>query len=528
MYRHTNIQYRLVESLFRFKWRFLAILLTAIAITSFLVYSKMKTYVASVSLRVPGNSTLSKVLAESASLDYSSYTPPAKLHAGRFMDLLNDNKEGKDDKGNDVKGFMSRVLIRAGLRELISPLPQDDDKKYGKFVSNITTSEDSSEVFSIIVRWDDNKQAEQLVSALREEYVEWAGRTKVESTKKAYDVVQEKEGVEKGKLLGMAERIDNFGKINSQLMPGGLENDQALNARYNMELGNLQAEYKNTIASRLALEKARAKMPAFVTESKMQDANPSSVLTDGTEGGIGSVSSTHTLLLQAERIKKDLLRRGYLASSPDVIEQTKKIKELEEQTESEKKETRETPSERETQIRNPDLVFANTQIPNFKIDETNILSEIDLKKKQLIELRKKLKIYPGIIAKHDILKDEKEAQQKVVSDLRQKKKSLETQIVADEQTAKSQFENIGTVYAMKSVNAKNMAIFLLGGAFLGFVFGCIAVLASEISDPSLRYGEDVENGLNLPVLSVVPESRSFQGTELSPEFRWFKLDDLGK
>ena len=94
--------------------------------------------------------------------------------------------------------------------------------------------------------------------------------------------------------------------------------------------------------------------------------------------------------------------------------------------------------------------------------------------------------------------------------------------------AKRQFENIGQVYATKTVNNRNLGIFLLGGAFLGFVFGCIAVLVSEISDPSLRYGEDVENGLGVPVLSVVPESRSFQGTELSPEFRWFKLDDLGK
>ena len=101
MYRHTNLQYRLIESLFRFRWRFIIILLTAMIVTSYLLYQRTKTYMASVSLRVPGNSALNKVLAESMSSDYSSYTPPAKLHAGRFMDLINDNKEG---------GFMDRVF----------------------------------------------------------------------------------------------------------------------------------------------------------------------------------------------------------------------------------------------------------------------------------------------------------------------------------------------------------------------------------------------------------------------------------
>jgi hypothetical protein len=518
MYRQTNIQYRLIESLFRFKGRFLLILATALALTSVLLFKRMQTYIAAVSLRVPVNSALNAAIAQSGgATDYTTYTVPAKLHSGRLMDLLNDNK---------ADGFMDHVIKRADMTQTMNCLPNQENAEYGRFVSNITTSEDSSEVFSLVIRWPNQKESERLVSALREEYVEWAGRTKVESTKEALKVVSAKRKEEEAVLEAIGKEINTFGQTNAQLMPGGYENDQALNAKYYMELGSLQAEYNNTVTSRKELEKLRVGMKEFIVDSKMAIDDPSTVIS-GAEGG-KSTASTYTELTEAYRKKSALLRKGYLADGEDVKTVSQKIDDLKAQIADEKQEHRETPSQRETEVRNPNLVYVNTQIPNLKIDEKNILAEIQMKKKQILDMAAKLKLYPKSIEKSRALNAKSDAQQRILSDLRTKEKNLDLQIKGDSLQAKKQFENIGTVYAIKAVNNKNFGLFLIGGVFLGLVFGCVAVLISEISDPSLRYGEDVENGLGLPVLSVVPESRSLQGTELSPEFRWFKLDDLGK
>jgi uncharacterized protein involved in exopolysaccharide biosynthesis len=517
MYRQTNIQYRLIESLFRFKGRFFAVLLSALLITAYLLYTKSKMYMCSVSVRVPTNSAFGKVISEATSSEYSSYMPPAKLHSGRFMDLLNDNKE---------KGFMDEAIKRAGMRELINPLPSAESKEYEKFVLNTTTTEDSGEVFSIVVRWPNKEGAEKLVSGLREQYIEWAGNTRVESTKQALGLVNKKHTEESEKLRKMDAGLDAFGKTNSQRMPGLLENDQALISRYYMELGEKEAELKTTITSRQELEKRMPTLPEFIVDAKTETADASSVVTDGDPAKSGG--STYALLNAVKRQKNNKLRNRYLANSSVIQDLDRQISELEKQIEGEKQDTLAVPTERLSRSRNPALSSAEIQIPYLKIDEKNIRLEIADKKRQILEIGSKLKGYEGVRAKHETLKNAKEAEQKVVAALSEKMKSLELQIKTDKEMATKQFENIGTVYATKSVNQRNLGLLLMGGTILGVIFGCIAVLMSEISDPSLRYGEDVENGLQLPVLSVVPESRSLQGTELSPEFRWFKLDDLGK
>ena len=305
---------------------------------------------------------------------------------------------------------------------MINPLPQVGDSNYEKFVLNTTTSEDSSEVFSIIVRWPNKDQSEKLVGALREEYVEWAGRTKVDATKEALKIVGEDRIKEEKGLLAINKEIQDFGALHSQLMQGQYENDQALNARYQMELGNLQAELQNTVNSRVELEKRRATMEPFVVAGKIQVADPSTVMS-GTESG-KTASSTYTLLGQAHREKSDLLRQGYIANGPDIEKVEKKIKDLETQIEAEKKENLETPSERVTEERNPDLVFANTQIPNLKIDEMNIRAETKLKQEQIRQMRIKLKEYPGVIASYDSLKKKDDDKQKIVTDLRTKETDI--------------------------------------------------------------------------------------------------------
>jgi uncharacterized protein involved in exopolysaccharide biosynthesis len=159
---------------------------------------------------------------------------------------------------------------------------------------------------------------------------------------------------------------------------------------------------------------------------------------------------------------------------------------------------------------NPEYQALNQQLTDAKIESTTRASQMRVLRERIMEYIVRVQTLPSRqralndrTRNYSILKTQYE-------NLLKQREEAEIQGDLRALTAPTTLDRIGTVMAEWATGKKKLALMVLASIFLGLLLAVLVVIASEWLDPSLRYAEDVERLIGVPVLTTLPEIRNAQ------------------
>ncbi len=494
MNQSTQILYRIVDTLFRYRWLFLLSMVGVIAAAGGILYVLPESYRAEAATRIVTDDTDDAVGITSSTRRESSW---AQQNVDRFNDLTTDDKPG---------GFLDAALKKSKLTPPINVDSRVRDPRYSLFRKRLQAWTNSASIFTISLTWADPNEAQQIVKALQEQYVEAVSLGQQARAAASERFLEGQIREYAARMFQAEESLTVFKQDNQGYSP---EEQDALLDRITAlrtQLDSLRITAQDSTLRRGAVEQQLALMSPRVTEETTE-----AVPTGAGGGGEDPV----TARLRDLETRRDALLQQYAPTSSIIRDLEGEIATVRAAVPT--KVARPTPTEpptvRHTTVRgNPEYNALSFTLTESKIQERTQQAQITLAEQKIAELEARMKKMPAaqreLTAKmrdYDILRlqyerlVERREQAKIKSDL-------------DRVSARSIFSPIGTIHARPTTSMKMMFFLLIGTLVLGCALGGGLVFFREWVDPSLRYGEDAERLLGLPILASLPEA----GSALSP------------
>lgn len=483
LHRHEHITYRIIDAFFR-HWRvsFLAFL-GVTSVVAAVILTRPASYTADASIRIVGESDLSKALGMS---QQNIWVTPADENVRHFSDLMRDVLPG---------GFVDSALRAARLDKPIEVSPQARDPRFAELIKRVYANSDSKDVFTIGLVWDDRSECERIVNALQEAYIAEAGLSRQSAAINQAEFF-------KSQIESLANRLS---KAQSALMDYKMKNSGKLPEAQASEL----ERYSNLRMERDILQ-ATANDDVLkvqgITE-RLAHIKPVSVLEQ--------TISADPLQMQIRQLqaKRDAaIADNYNPTGSTVQTYNDQIKALETQFAA-RQSTDPTQSRNvvETKVQdNPEYLELSQQLMQARMDQKQhqfrhqklgeLIAQYDeqIKKLPLAErqLNEKMRDYT-------VIEDQYKALLKRREDALIKAK-------VDNITATSTMTRLNPIYAQSTSSGKKKAFTLAASCVLGLVVGCMMIVLREWSDPTLRYESDATRLLGVPVLASLPESTNLQ------------------
>lgn len=483
LYRRDSITYRLLDAFFRNWGIFLLCVVGISSIVSVALITRSQSYVASVSIRVVGDTELNKAIGM---MQYRSWESPAKRNIARFSDMMQDMRP---------TGFVNTTLQTANLSKPIKIDGATPDPRLGDFQRGIFTAAKSKELFSIGLIWDDKQECEKLVEAIQKRFIETIGEM---SQADGIATVQFMDG----QLADYRKRLQSAEKALSDFqiqMKGSLPGSQPAEIQRLVTLKTQRDALVTTSQDSALTRKA--------IEDRLKEIKPETVLAK-------EVSTDPLLLsireLQAKRtalIKDNWKPDSQMVQVVDLqIDALKK--DLERQQKSDPNQARNV--DKLTLQDNPERQELQQQLVKINIAERTQKAQLAKLDQQIGEFERRIQLLP---AAERILAEktrDREFIQTQYQNLWARREQARLKASVDKINETSKLSPQSIIRAEPTLGKSKKVALIGGSVLLGLVVGCLMILLREWMDASLRYASDTERLLGVPVLASLPASPVLQ------------------
>jgi uncharacterized protein involved in exopolysaccharide biosynthesis len=484
MYRRTNILYRVVDALFRNRNLVLITMLCVAIPVALLLIFKAKGYTATAAIRIASEANGMVALSGGGlSTDQTSWKSASEIHVANLTTLLVDAKEG---------GFVDDVFKRAALANPISMAPGVDDKRVGAFLKSISMKNEQDKLFSISMTWDNPEECKKLVQAVQEQYI--------------YEQVTAKQRASASSAAFLKSQIDQQEKnVNAATMA------REIFRKKHPEIGpdsHAQAlDYIQMLQERLRRDRAivaEGGDQAVVKESKYIESfsEPTPTFTLGE-----TPAQKHLAELQD---KRNLLTSGAGAMRKDSDE----VRALDRQMDQAKldvaRERRQQPTGGRVKRRELNPLYAEmmSEVNRARISTHSAKAEIEEITKQIAALQLQLKELPKLQNEMEKLDIRVNSEQDNLGTLRKNYSAALSTSNLEKEKASQTLKPVGQVVAVSLSGTKKSVTMGLISLLLGAVVAGLIVALREWSDPTIRYETDIEQALDIPVLTGLPDTRA--------------------
>lgn len=487
----NSVFYRVIDSIFRYKWRwiipFTLVFLVALGIS----ITRPKEYVATASIMVVNNAQINRVMGTENGYGWES---PSQFNIRYFNNLLRDDVPG---------GFLDKVLQMAKLNPPIDLSRDPEDKRIGNILKGLSTNADNSEVFSIMVKWKNPQEAERIVRAFQILYVDSRAQSK-QAQSLATVLFLNKQINRYDKQLRAAEKaVTDFKQTFNGNLPDQQSSQMEQLSLLQTELDTLNVSSSNTEAEVKFLQERKAKL------------TPNRILG---QTFTHNESSAEKRLKAKQEEKGEYLSRGYKPDSTQIIRLDKTIARL--QTEVNQEQV-----DMAAKIKKgiPVGTAAETRVEDnpayYAIEDrlSDIESESRLSQQRRAKLKARIAEYQAQMAL--LPKAEQELAEKTrrsvalrtfFDDLMARKMKAELQTGQEKQVGLSELQKLGVVRSEATSSRKKLILLMVGACILGLILGAVAVVVSEWLDPTIRYSSDAQGLLGVPVLAALPDARDLR------------------
>lgn len=486
MYRRTNVIYRVVDALFRNRNLVLITLLCVAIPVALLLIFKSKGFAAgtSVSIVQSGQQIKSQI---GVNVDQPGWKTQAEVHVAKLTTLLKDVRQG---------GFVDEVFRRAALSNPISLAPGANDKRVGKFLSAISLKTDGDNLFTINLNWEDGEECKKLVQAVQDQYIVSEIQSKQAASQSGVTFFEEQIKETDQKLKeAMAER-ERFRRLHPELGPDihTVLTDRLDTMEDRLRRAQLAIVEGGTRQTLIAPQLNRA--------SKYLETE--SAPTPGS-----STESASQKSLQELEDKRAQMLSGVGAFRKDSDE----IRALDRQIEKLRSQAA---KDRRTRLRggtvrrqlNPHyaelMEEANQTVLTAKtarIEVAELTQKIAVTKRELANL-------PALQNKMEDLDLKVKSAQDHMGTLRNGLQNAKQQANFERDQASQTLKQVGEIYAVNLAGTSKRIQMGVISLILGLIVAGLMVALKEWADPTIRYETDIEQALDIPVLTGLPETRA--------------------
>jgi uncharacterized protein involved in exopolysaccharide biosynthesis len=485
MYRRTNVIYRVVDALFRNRNLVLITLLCVAIPVALLLIFKSKGYTASAAVSVAQEG---KILRENvgANIDQSGWKSAAEVHVANLTTLMKDVRQG---------GFVDKVFQGAALNHPISLAPGNYDKRIEAFLSGFTIKTDGDNLFTISLNWEDGDECKKLVKAIQDQYILETVRSKQVASQSGVVYYQKQIEQVEQKMTDANVQLERFRKLHPELGPTSHE---VITDRIGLLEDRLQR-------AQLALveggERQTLLAPRLSQEKRFIDTEAPSVL--------GSSDSTARKHLQELEDRRSQLTSGdspYSTTSDTIRALDQQIDRARLDVKRDQREKVKTGGV--TRRVNPhyaELADAKTQ---SALTAKTAKLEIAQVTQQIVAAKKELKDLPALQNRMNDLDFKATSIQNDLGKLRTGLQNALQKDALEKDLASQTLKVVGEVYAASLSGPKKRIQLGFVSLILGAVVAALMVALREWADPTIRYETDIEQALDIPVLTGLPDTRA--------------------
>ncbi|BDI28736.1 hypothetical protein CCAX7_007870 [Capsulimonas corticalis] len=474
---HRNpVALRIADSFFRNRWLFLVSVVIVSGVTVAALTTKSNTYTASALTQVSVDH-VAVALGERR----SSWTSLSQQNVNHFQDLINDDLPG---------GFLDTALKEANLAVPINMDPKANDRRLAMLRKNLNATTRSESVFAIGLTWDNPTEDEKILAALQNRYAEEVG------------LDQSAQGIAAGRFLDTQIQIyqTQMQRAEEALIKyrsGNTDNLPDMQSSQLSQLASLTAQRDN-----LMIAQQDSALRTAALEARLKQVKATTVIEQN------RAESPILQQLNAAKVQRDGLLAKYYPAHPAVEQINAVIASLQKQwNDKVRKNSQETHGimSEKTQD-NPEYLNLNQQLTEARITDQTQRSQMANLDKAIAKYNAAARTVPekqrelnNFTRDYRILKDQYER-------LRTKREQVRIDSDLNQVSARSTITPLGYIIAKPTMNKTKQMTMMLGGVVLGLVIGALLLILSEWADRSLRYAEDAERLLGVPVLAVLPDS----------------------
>ncbi len=490
MLNQITITERLRDAFSRHKVLFLLSLVLVSGITTSVVLLRGKNYQATASTQVV---TDNQQVADTLGDRYRNsnfYISSAQQQLNHFNDLIEDDLPG---------GFWDSALKSANLAVPIDINPRAKDPRFALLKKQLYTEADSATMFTIGLKWNNADECERIVTALQKQYNDQVStEQQIRSVGTNSFLKSELDKLEK-RLQAAEGALSQYRSQHSGALPNAqaAENDNL--AVVKQQRDELEVTARDSQETIKAVQAMLATTPAKIVAEQLLEN-----------------SSSATLLNQLRAQRTTLLAQGLSPTGTKLAPLNEQITQLEKSVDAEKVALAKSATEASrggsgtsvSQTRltdNPQYLSLKQQLLQAQIEGQSAVQRLATARKQVADYEKRIAQIP--LQERELTKRTRDydllKQQYDELKLRQEQANIKSQL--DQITASDTLQPVGAVYAIPTQSASKNALMVVGSLILGLVIATGMVVLAEWNDPTLRYPEDVERFLDLPVLAAVPE-----------------------
>ncbi len=494
MYRRTSIFYRIVDALFR-NHNLVLITLLCVAIPVTLLLTMRSTgYTATAAIRIAQEGEGMRPLAGGGinTDQTSTWKTPAEINVANLSTLLVDVKEG---------GFVDDIFKRAALKNPISLAPGANDKRVGEFLKSISLKNEQDKLFSISLTWDDPEDCKKLVQAVQEQYLAEHVRAKQAASENSAAFLKTQIDQQEQKVRDASAALEHFRQKHPELGP----DSHAQTTEY-LQLLQERLQRAQVIAAEGG-EQAATLSPRLNQESKFIESESEPMPSMAGE-------SPALKRLQELQEKRNQLISGdspYRKDSEPVRALDQQIEQARQEIGKERRQLQRTGTKRR-QL-NPLYSDLVSEVNRSRISAKTAKSEIVALTQRIAKQEKILQQLPALQLEINQLDIRLNLEQDNLGALRKGYSNALQQTNLEKEKASQTLKPVGAVVAVSLSGTKKTVTMGLISLVLGAIVAGLMVALREWSDPTIRYETDIEQVLDIPVLTGLPETSAVLTTK---------------
>jgi uncharacterized protein involved in exopolysaccharide biosynthesis len=503
----AHLAFRITDSLLRHRWLLLVTVLGVSGTAALAIGTRPATYSATAYTRIIADDTATVVGVTPGATGLITASP-AQQNITRFEDLSSDDRRS---------GFLDQALQRAQLDRPIRVDRRGYDPRYRLLRKGLSVNSSSDTMFAISLIWDNPGEAQRIVKALQDQYLE------------AVSAGQQAKAMATEKFLGeqLADYEQRLAKADQALIEfkqRNFSNSPEVQAALSQQLSNLKAELdklritsQDSHLKRQALQQRLAQIRPTIEERTIETS----------AGGPARVPSGESA---AERQLRELQERRtalltlYQPTSSEVRYVDSQIEELRHQIEAERRsspapESATAAPDRVVQMRereNPEYRQVMQQLTETDIAEKTQQAQMARLQQQIAEHETRLAQMPAAQRELATKTRDSTVLKAQYERLLERREQAQIKSDLDRISANSTLMPTGTIVAEPTTTRTKQLIMLVGSLFAGLFLGIGLIFLREWLDPSVRYGWDVERLLGVPLLSALPDSSEGRPLALPP------------
>lgn len=485
MYRRTNVIYRVVDALFRNRNLVLITLLcVALPVALLLIFkSKGYTATASVSVAQEGVNIRKKMGAD---IDQNGWKSAAEVHVANLTTLMKDVRQG---------GFVDEVFRRAALSHPISLAPGSYDKRIETFLGGFSLKTDGDNLFTISLNWEDGEECKKLVKAIQDQYMVEQVQTKQHASESSATFLKKQLTQQEQRVNQASAEREAFRRRHPEIGP-----DSHAQAMEYIQVLQDRLQRAKSIAANGG-EQVATLAPKLSRESKYIESESEPLTSLGESPAQKRLSE-----LQEKRAQLTSGDSPYSSLSDPVRAVDRQIDQARLDVAKERREKQRTGGKKRTI--NPFYAELSTEVNRTAISARTAKAEIENLTRQIALEQTKLKELPALQNQMEKLDIRVNSEQNNLGKLRDGyNNALQTANLEREQASQT-LKAVGEVYSTSLSGPKKRVQLGFVSLILGAVVAALMVALREWADPTIRYETDIEQALDIPVLTGLPETRA--------------------